>query len=136
MGKLEKLIYSVKYLPQVLYFGSAGLLILLIFLELFELFIPLFLFFIYMTYLASKNYKSGGRDPIEKLIYSNKYLPPLLYFVLVGLIVYDIYCNVIKEKEFLNEYTEFPLYILFFYMTYKGLKRIENLKKINEKTKI
>ena len=82
-----------------------------------------------MTYLASKNYKSGGRDPIEKLIYSNKYLPPLLYFVPVGLIAYDIYCNVIKETEFLNDYTKFPLYILFFYMTYKGLKRIENLKK-------
>ena len=131
MDKLEKLIYSIKYLPQILYFGSAGLLLLVIFIDiqLVEIIIPLFLFFIYMTYLASKNYKSGGRDPIEKLIYSNKYLPPLLYFVLVGLSVYDIYCNVIKEKEFLNEYTEFPLYILFFYMTYKGLKRIENLKK-------
>ena len=129
MDKLEKLIYSIKYLPQVLYFGSAGLLILIIFLELFKLFIPLFLFFIYMTYLASKNYKSGGRDHIEKLIYSNKYLPPLLYFGPAGLIAYDIYCDIIKETEFLNEFIEIPLYILFFYMTFKGLKRIENLKK-------
>ena len=129
MDKLEKLIYSVKYLPQILYFGSACLLILVIFLQTFELFIPLFLFFIYMTYLAIKNYKSGGTDPIEKLIYSNKYFPSFLYFGSVGLIGYDIYCNVIKETEFLNEYTETPLYILFFYMTYKGLKRIENLKK-------
>ena len=31
--KLEKLIYSVKYLPQVLYFGSAGLLLLDAFLD-------------------------------------------------------------------------------------------------------
>ena len=130
MDKLEKLIYSVKYLPQILYFGSAGLLILVIFLELFVLFIPFLLFFFYMTYLAIKNYKSdnesGARDPIEKLIYSSKYLPPLLYFGSVTLIGYDIYCNVFKKTEFLNEYTETPLYILFFYMTYLGLK---NLKK-------
>ena len=129
MNKLEKLIYSVKYLPQILYFGSAGLLILVIFLDVNLIkIIPLFLFFIYMTFLASKNYKSGGIDPIEKLIYSNKYLPPILYFIPVGLIGYDIYCNIIKETEFLNEYTQTPLYILFFYMTYKGLKRIDKLK--------
>ncbi|MFL2607279.1 MAG: hypothetical protein ACJ0PA_01170 [Flavobacteriaceae bacterium] len=132
MNKLEKLIYSVKYLPQILYFGSASLMILVIFLEIFELFIPLFFFFVYMTYLAIKNYKSdnesGVRDPIEKLIYSNKYLPSLLYFGSVGLIGYNIYCNIIKETEFLNEYTETTLYILFFYITYKGLKRIEKLK--------
>ena len=67
-------------------------------------------------------------DKLEKLIYSVKYLPPILYFGSVGLIGYDIYCNVIKETEFLNEYTETPLYILFFYITYKGLKRIEKLK--------
>ena len=130
MKKLEKLIYSVKHLPPILYFGSAGLLILVIFLDinLIEIIIPLFLFFIYMTYLAIKNYKSGGIDPVEKLIYSNKYLPSLLYFGSVGLIGYDIYCNFIKETEFLNQYTETPLYILFFYITYKGLKRIEKLK--------
>ena len=46
-------------------------------------------------------------DKVEKLIYSVKYLPPLLYFGSVGLIVYDIYCNVIKDTEFLNEYTGF-----------------------------
>ena len=105
--------------------------ILVIFLDinLIEIIIPLSLFFIYMTYLAIKNYKSGGIDPVEKLIYSNKYLPSLLYFGSVGLIGYDIYCNFIKETEFLNQYTETPLYILFFYITYKGLKRIEKLKK-------
>ena len=126
MDKLQKLIYSVKHLPQILYFGSAGLLILVIFLEIFVLFIPLLLFFFYMTYLAIKNYKSDTIYPIEKLIYSSKYLPPLLYFGSVTLIGYDIYCNVFKKIEFLNEYVETPLYVLFFYMTYLGLK---NLKK-------
>ena len=60
MDRLEKLIYSVKYLPQILYFGSVGLILLDIFLE-FELIgdkltIPLWILFFYMTYLASKNY--------------------------------------------------------------------------------
>ena len=65
-------------------------------------------------------------DKLEKVIYSIKYLPPFLYFGSVGLIGYEIYCNVIKETEFLNEYIETPIYILFFYMTYLGVK---NLKK-------
>ena len=67
-------------------------------------------------------------DKVEKLIYSVKYLPPLLYFGSVGLIWYDIYCNVIKETEFLNGYTESPLYILFFYMTYLGMKNLKKKK--------
>jgi len=67
-------------------------------------------------------------DKVEKLIYSVKYLPPLLYFGSVGLIGYDIYCNVIKETEFLNGYTESPLYILFFYMTYLGMKNLKKKK--------
>ena len=101
MGKLEKLIYSVKYLPQILYFGSAGLLILVIFFDvnLIQIIIPLFLFFIYMTYLASKNYKSGGIDPIEKMIYSNKYLPPLLYFGSLAWLIYTFYYEAYLGKE-------------------------------------
>jgi len=67
-------------------------------------------------------------DKLEKLIYSVKYLPPLLYFGSVGLIGYDIYCNVIKETEFLNGYTESLLYILFFYMTYLGMKNLKKKK--------
>ena len=67
-------------------------------------------------------------DKIEKLIYSVKYLPPFLYFGSAGLIGYDIYCNVVKETEFLNEYIEMPIYILFFYMTYLGLKNLEKQK--------
>ena len=67
-------------------------------------------------------------DKVEKLIYSFKFLPPLLYFGSVGLIGYDIYCNVIKDAEFLNEYTETPLAILFFYMTYLGVKNLKEKK--------
>ena len=67
-------------------------------------------------------------DKLEKLIYSFKYLPPFLYFGSVGLIGYDIYCNIVKETEFLSEYTETPLAILFFYMTYLGLKNLKKKK--------
>ena len=65
-------------------------------------------------------------EKLEKFIYSVKYLPPILYFGSVGLIGYDIYCHFINDTKFLNEYVEFPLYILFFYMTHLGAK---NLKK-------
>ena len=64
-------------------------------------------------------------DKVEKLIYSVKYLPPLLYFGSVGLIGYDIYSHFINDTKFLNEYVEFPLYILFFYMTYLGAKNFK-----------
>ena len=67
-------------------------------------------------------------DKVEKLIYSVKYLPPLLYFGSVGLIGYDIYCNIVKDTEFLNEYAETPLAILFFYMTYLGVKNLKKKK--------
>ena len=94
--KLEKLIYSVKYLPQILYFGSAGLLLLDAFLDVEiigdKLIIPFFIFFIYMTYLASKNYKSKeGMNGLEKFIYSIKYLPQLLYFGSVTWLIYIFY---------------------------------------------
>ena len=65
---------------------------------------------------------------LEKIIFSVKYLPTILYFGSVGLIGYDIYCNIVKETEFLNEYIEMPIYILFFYMTYLGLKNLEEKK--------
>ena len=120
MDKLEKLIYSVKYLPQILYFGSAALLILVIFLDinLIEIIIPLSLFFIYMTYLAIKNYKSGGVDPVEKFIYSNKYLPPLLYFGSAGIIFYDIF----NGASFIPDHLQLPLFFFFLYMTHLAIK--------------
>ena len=140
MDKLEKLIYSVKYLPQILYFGSAGLLILVIFLNVYliEIIIPLFLFFIYMTYLASKNYKSGGIDPIEKLIYSNKYIPPLLYFGSLAWLIYTFYYEIYLGKEIeifasasLNSLLSNVFIFWFIYITWLGVKNL----KTNEKDK-
>lgn len=135
MDKLEKLIYSIKYLPQILYFGSAGLLLLVIFIDvnLIEIIIPLFLFFIYMTYLASKNYKSGGIDPIEKLIYSNEYLPPLLYFGSLAWLIYTFYNEGYLGKEIeifasasLNSFFSDVFIFWFIYITWLAVK---NLKK-------
>ena len=135
MDKLEKIIYSIKYLPQILYFGSAGLLLLVIFIDvnLIEIIIPIFLFFIYMTYLASKNYKSGGIDPIEKLIYSNKYLPPLLYFGSLAWLIYTFYYEGYLGKEIeifasasLNSFFSDVFIFWFIYITWLAVK---NLKK-------
>ena len=135
MDKLEKIIYSIKYLPQILYFGSAGLLLLVIFIDiqLVEIIIPLFIFFIYMTYLASKNYKSGGIDPIEKLIYSNKYLPPLLYFSSLAWLIYTFYYEGYLGKEIeifasasLNSFFSDAFIFWFIYITWLAVK---NLKK-------
>jgi hypothetical protein len=134
MDKLEKLIYSVKYLPQILYFGSAGLLILVIFFDvnLIQIIIPLFLFFIYMTYLATKNYKSGGIDPIEKMIYSNKYLPPLLYFGSLAWLIYTFYYEAYlgKEIEITSASANFILSDIFiFWFIYITWLAVKNLKK-------
>jgi hypothetical protein len=73
LDKLEKLIYSVKYLPQVLYFGSLAWLIYTFYYEAYlgkeiEIFASasanyilsdVFIFwFIYITWLAVKNLKN------------------------------------------------------------------------------
>ncbi len=137
MKKLEKFIYSVKYLPQVLYFGSAGLILLIISLDvkLIELLIPLFIFFIYMTYLVSKNYKSGGRDPIEKLIYSNKYLPPLLYFSSLAWLIYTYYFgnylgNEIQILGYVwnDSLLDYIFFYWFLYITYLAAKNYKKNK--------
>ena len=62
---------------------------------------------------------------LENFIYSVKYLPPVLYFGSVGLLGYDIYCDLINDTEFLNVYTETPLIIIFFLMTYFGVKKYQ-----------
>ena len=139
MDRLEKLIYSVKYLPPLLYFGSAGLLILVIFLDvnLIEIIIPLFLFFIYMTYLASKNYKkkdtSTGKTGLEKLIYSTKYLPPILYFGSVAWLAYTYYYGAYLDNEIQilgyawdNSVLSDIFLFWFFYLTYLGLKNLKS----------
>ena len=135
LDKLEKLIYSVKYLPQVLYFGSAGLLLLVIFLDvrLIELLIPLSIFFIYMTYLASKNYKSnGGTNGLEKFIYSIKYLPQILYFGSVAWLIYTYYFGDYLENEIQifgyvwnDSLLEGIFFFWFLYITYLGVKNLK-----------
>ncbi len=62
---------------------------------------------------------------LEEFIYSVKYLPAILYFGPVGLFGYNIYCNVINEKEFLNVYTETALITIFCLMTYLGVKKYQ-----------
>ena len=78
MEKLEKFIYSFKYLPPILYFGSVGLILLDIFLDIEligdKLIIPLWILFFYMSYLGSKNYKSGDFNVLEKFIYRDNNL--------------------------------------------------------------
>ena len=135
LDKLEKLIYSVKYLPQLLYFGSAGLLLLVIFLDvrLIELLIPLFIFFIYMTYLASKNYKSNaGMNVLEKFIYSIKYLPQILYFGSVAWLIYTYYFGDYLENEIQifgyvwnDSLLEGIFFFWFLYITYLGVKNLK-----------
>ena len=135
MDKLEKLIYSVKYLPQVLYFGSACALLLVVFIDinLIEIIIPLFIFFIYMTYLVSKNYKSGGVDPIEKLIYSNKYLPSLLYFGSLTWLIYTFYYEGYLGKEIeifaSTSFNSFLGDVFIFWFLYITWLAVKNLKK-------
>ena len=133
--RLEKLIYSVKYLPQVLYFGSAGLILLIISLDvrLIELLIPLFIFFIYMTYLASKNYKSnGGMNGLEKLIYSIKYLPQILYFGSLAWLIYSYYFgnylgNEIQIFGFVwnDSLLDHIFFFWFLYITYIAVKNLK-----------
>ena len=62
---------------------------------------------------------------LENFIYSVKYLPTILYFGSVAFLGYDIYCDLIKDTEFLNVYTETPLIIIFFLMTYFGAKKYQ-----------
>jgi len=66
---------------------------------------------------------------LEKLIYSVKYLPQILYFGSLGLLGYDIYCGVINDTEFLNSFLRFPLWIIFFLMTGFGVERYNKNKK-------
>ena len=64
-------------------------------------------------------------EKLEKFIYSVKYLPAILYFGSVGLLVYDFYCDIINETEFLNAYIKTPVIIIFCLMTYLGVKKYQ-----------
>ena len=141
--KLEKLIYSVKYLPQLLYFGSAGLILLIVSIDvrLIELLIPLFIFFIYMTYLASKNYKSnGGTNGLEKLIYSIKYLPQILYFGSVAWLIYTYYFgnylgNEIQILGYVwnDSLLDYMFFFWFLYITYLAAKNLKTKDEFGRK---
>ena len=140
MKKLEKFIYSFKYLPPILYFGSVGLILLVISLDIEligdKLIIPLWILFFYMSYLGSKNYKSGDFNVLEKFIYSIKYLPQVLYFGTVAWLIYTYYFGDYLEKEIQifgyvwnNSLLEDLFFFWFLYITYLGAK---NLKKKDE----
>ena len=143
MKKLEKFIYSVRYLPQILYFGSAVLILLIISIDvtLIELLIPLFIFFIYMTYLASKNYKSNeGMSGLEKLIYSVKYLPQTLYFGSLSWLIYTYYFGNYLGNEieifgyvWNDSLLEFFFFYWFLYITYLAVKNLKTKDEIEEK---
>ena len=136
MDRLEKLIYSVKYLPQILYFGSVGLILLDIFLDIeligYKLTIPLWILFFYMTYLGSKNYKSGDVNVLEKFIYSIKYLPPVLYFGTVAWLIYTSYYGDYLENEIQifgyvwdGSLLEDMFFFWFLYITYLAAKNLK-----------
>ena len=137
MKKIEKLIYSVKFLPQVLYFGLSALILLILIFDIEAIpIIPVFVIFLYMTYLVSKNYKSGGIDPVEKLIYSKKYLPPLLYFGSLAWLIYTFYYEFYLGKEIeifasssANNILSDLFIFWFLYITYLAIK---NYKSKNE----
>jgi len=67
---------------------------------------------------------------LEKLIYSVKYLPQILYFGSLGLLGYDIYCGVINDTEFIPDLLMLPLFFfLFIYDTF-SFKKSKNKKGI------
>ncbi|MDG1953298.1 MAG: hypothetical protein P8I51_00205 [Polaribacter sp.] len=70
-------------------------------------------------------------NKLEKFIYSKKYLPSILYFGSLGIVIIDIYCNEFTDFEFVPSILETPLYFWFFFITYLASK---NLKK-NKLTK-
>ena len=136
MEKLEKFIYSFKYLPPILYFGSVGLILLDIFLDIElignKLIIPLWVLFFYMSYLGSKNYKSGDFNVLEKFIYSIKYLPQVLYFGTLAWLIYTYYFGDYLESEIQifgyvwnDSLLEDLFFFWFLYITYLAVKNLK-----------
>lgn len=60
---------------------------------------------------------------LEKFILSVKYLPTILYFGSIGLLIYNF------EVEILNYYTETLLWIIWCYLNYLGVKEYEKKRK-------
>ncbi len=67
-------------------------------------------------------------DKLEKLIYSVKYLPQVLYFGSLVLIICDAYFYFIGKKQFLNQYFQTLLTFTFFYMTFLAVKNLKKKK--------
>ena len=67
-------------------------------------------------------------DKLEKLIYSVKYLPQVLYFGSLVLIICDAYFYFIGKKQFLNQYFQTFLTFTFFYMTFLAVKKLKKKK--------
>ena len=142
MEKLEKFIYSFKYLPLILYFGSVGLILLDIFLEIEfignKLIIPLWILFFYMSYLGSKNYKSGDFNVLEKFIYSIKYFPQVLYFGTLAWLIYTYYFGDYLEREIQifgyvwnDSLLEDLFFFWFLYITYLDVKNLKTKEEFN-----
>ena len=76
-------------------------------------------------------------EKLEKFIYSVKYLPQILYFGSIGLIGYDIYCNVINDTEFINWNSILSglLIFVFIYMSYLSMKNYKSKKEFGGKNK-
>ena len=145
MKKLEKFIYSVNYLPQILYFGSSGLILLIIIFDIeFIPVIPVFIVFFYMTYLAIKNYKksdSNEIDGFEKLIYSVKYLPQTLYFSTLAWLIYTMYYAIYLDEsvkvfgfEWSSPFEEMFLF-WFLYITHLAIKNYKSENEYGPKNK-
>ena len=67
-------------------------------------------------------------DKLERLIYSVKYLPQVLYFGSLVLIICDAYFYFIGKKQFLNQYFQTFLTFTFFYMTFLAVKNLKKKK--------
>ena len=55
-------------------------------------------------------------DATENLIYSFKYLPQILYFGSLGILLYEIYSNIFKEVSFIPGGVDGLFYLYFRYI--------------------
>jgi hypothetical protein len=55
---------------------------------------------------------------LEKLIYSVKYLPQILFFGSFVFVLYSLYSWIFEEVDFIYRLLELPLTFFFFYMSH------------------
>ena len=68
-------------------------------------------------------------DKLEKFIFSKKYLPSILYFATLLVIIIDIYCNEFTSYEFMPSYLEMLFFGWFIYITGISIKNLNKKKK-------